>query len=116
MSKLEEQVVSMNTQLQEKQAGLERDMETTVRASETKLRSIDQLHKETAAENELLYEKFNDELAKIVKAVRGKGREDKEELMAKLTEQSEETARMKKENSRLKREIVSLRMALKGGE
>ncbi|KAK3190854.1 hypothetical protein K4F52_003171 [Lecanicillium sp. MT-2017a] len=116
MKQLEEQVTRVAKELQEKQSSLQRDMDTTVRASETKLRSIDQLHKETAAENELLYEKFNDELAKIVKAVRGKGREDKEELIAKLTEQSEETARMKKENARLKREVVSLRTALKRGE
>lgn len=72
------------------------------------------MYKESSAENELLYEKFNGELGKIVKALRGKG--EKEELVAKLKEAGEETARTKKENARLKREVVTLRALLKGNE
>jgi hypothetical protein len=91
-------------------------MDTTVKASESKVKAIDQLYKEAVAENELLYERFNGELGKIVKALKGKGKEDKEQLMEKLKEQGDEVARMKKENARLKREMVSLRAALKGTE
>ena len=98
---------------EEQQAALQREMEGNVRASETKVRAIDQLYRETTAENELLYERFNSELGKIVKALRGKGREDKEELVARLKDQTEETARVKKENARLRREMVGLRTALK---
>ena len=89
-------------------------MDSTLKASEAKVRSIDQLYKEAVAENELLYERFNGELGKIVRALKGKGKEDKEELMGKLKDQGDETARLKKENSKLKREMASLKAALKG--
>ncbi|CAK7562368.1 MAG: hypothetical protein SEPTF4163_000210 [Sporothrix epigloea] len=96
-----------------RQVALQHDMEATVKASEAKVRAIDQMYKEATAENELLYEKFNIELGKIVRALKGKGREDKEELVAKLKLQTEETARLKKDNARLRREAVSLRTLLK---
>ncbi|OBS21257.1 hypothetical protein FPOA_07595 [Fusarium poae] len=111
---LEDRVPAAIQEIQEKHAAIQHDMETTVKAAEAKVRAIDQLYKEAVAENELLYEKFNGELGKIVKALKGKGKEEKEELMVRLRDQSDETARMKKENARLKREMVSLRAALKG--
>ncbi|KAF5713360.1 Rho guanyl nucleotide exchange factor [Fusarium mundagurra] len=111
---LEDRIPTAIQELQDKQNAIQRDMETTVKAAEAKVRAIDQLYKEAVAENELLYEKFNGELGKIVKALKGKGKEEKEELMMRLRDQSDETARMKKENARLKREMVSLRAALKG--
>lgn len=113
---LEERIPTVMQELGDKQAALQRDMDTTVKASESKVKAIDQLYKEAVAENELLYERFNSELGKIVKALKGKGKEDKEQLMEKLKEQADEAARMKKENARLKREMVSLRAALKGTE
>ncbi|OLN98007.1 Rho guanine nucleotide exchange factor gef2 [Colletotrichum chlorophyti] len=113
---LEERIPNMMAELTERQMAIQRDMESTLRASETKVKSIDQLYRESTAENELMYEKFNSELGKIVKALKGKGREDKEELLRSLREHSEETARIKKENARLKREIVSLRTLMKGAD
>jgi hypothetical protein len=113
---LEEKLPTAIREITERQQAIQRDMESTLKASEAKVKAIDQLFKEATAENELLYEKFNTELGKIVKALKGKGRDDKEELIAKLKEQSEETAKLKKENARLRRETVSLRTALKGGE
>ncbi len=113
---LEERIPQVMLELTAQQTSLRRDVETTLKTAEVKVKAIDQLYKEATAENELLYEKFNTELAKIVRALKGKGRDDKEELTAKLKEQSEETARVKKENARLRREIVSLRALLKGGE
>lgn len=62
----------------------------------------------------MLYEKFNGELGKIVKALRGKG--EKEELVGKMKEATEETAKTKKENARLRREVLTLRALLKGSE
>ncbi|PMB66963.1 Rho guanine nucleotide exchange factor gef2 [Beauveria bassiana] len=99
--------------LQDKYASLQEETETTLKATESKMRSIDQLHKEVSAENELIYEKFNDELGKIVRALRSKGKEDKEELLTKLKEHSEEAAKLRRENGRLKRENISLRASLK---
>lgn len=113
---LEANIPKLIQELQDKQNVLQKEMETTVKASESKLRAIDQLHKEVTAENELLYEKFNDELGRIVKALKGKGKEDREELMIKMKEQADETAKVKKENARLKREIVSLRTAMRAAE
>jgi hypothetical protein len=113
---LEEHVPAALRELDERQATVRDEMDTTLRATEGKVKAVDQLYKEATAENELLYEKFNSELGKIVKALRGKGREDKEELIARMKESSEETLRVKKENARLRREIISLRTALKGGE
>lgn len=92
------------------------DLEKSLQASEFKVKGLDQLYKESSAENELLYEKFNGELGKIVKALKGKGKEEKEDLIAKLKESSEETAKTKKENTRLRREILTLRTLLKGSE
>lgn len=111
---LEDRVPQAVQELQERHAAMQRDLEATLRATEAKVKAIDQLYKEATAENELLYEKFNSELAKIVKALKGKGREDKEELVGRLKEAGEETVRVKKENARLRREMVSLRMLLKG--
>ncbi|KAI0175841.1 hypothetical protein GGR52DRAFT_332170 [Hypoxylon sp. FL1284] len=112
---LEDRVPTLMAQLTDQHEQLRRDMESTVKASETKVKAVDQLYKETTAENEILYEKFNSELGKIVKALKGKGRDDKEELMTRMRDCSEETARTKKENARLRREMASLRAMLKGG-
>lgn len=116
VASLEDRMPAVMQELRDKQDELQRDVEITLKTTESKMRSIDQLHKEAVAENELLYERFNTELAKIVKALKGKGKEDKEELIVKLKTQGEELAKMKKENARLKREMVSMRAALKGTE
>lgn len=115
MKALDERIPQVLQELEERQRAIREDMEASLKASEAKVKAIDQLYKEATAENELLYEKFNSELGKIVKAIRGKGREDREELVAKLKDSSDETAYVKKENARLRREIVSLRSLLKGG-
>ncbi|RFU82148.1 rho guanyl nucleotide exchange factor [Trichoderma arundinaceum] len=116
VASLEDRMPGVMQDLRDKQDELQRDVEITLKTTESKMRSIDQLHKEAVAENELLYERFNTELAKIVKALKGKGKEDKEELIVRLKTQGEELAKMKKENARLKREMISLRAALKGTE
>lgn len=110
---LEERVPQAAKEMAERHASMQRDMETNIRTSEAKVKAVDQLYKEAMAENELLYEKFNAELGKIVKAVKGKGRDDREELVSKVREHGEETARVKRENARLRREMASLRAAMK---
>lgn len=116
LKELEDKIGHMMRELHEQQATTQKELDTTMKSAEAKVRAIDQLHKEVVAENELLYEKFNGELGRIIKAVKGKGRDDKEELVTKLKEQGDETARMKKENARLKREVVSLKALLRGAE
>lgn len=99
-----------------KNDSMKQDIETSLQASEFKVKGLDQLYKEAAAENELLYEKFNSELAKIVRALKGKGKEDREELVLRVRENSEEAARVKKENARMKRELLTLRTLVKSYE
>jgi hypothetical protein len=113
---LESRIPRIITDFTSRNEAVKQDLERSLVASEFKVKGLDQLYKESSAENELLYEKFNGELGKIVKAVKGKGLEGKEDLLSKLREQSEETARVKKENARLRREVLTLRALLKGNE
>ncbi|KAI1468843.1 uncharacterized protein F4812DRAFT_348561 [Daldinia caldariorum] len=110
---LEDRIPMIVAQLIDRQDQLQYDMDNTVKAAEGKVRAIDQLYKEAMAENEILYEKFNSELSKIVKAIKGKGRDDKEEMVTRMRDYSEETARVKRENARLRREMASLRALMK---
>jgi hypothetical protein len=109
---LEERIPTIMSDLDGRHTALQRDVDDTVKVMEEKLDAVDQLYRETAAENELLYEKFNSELNKIVRALKGKGKDDKEELMAQLRDQSEEAARLKRDNAVLKRQMVGLKGSL----
>jgi hypothetical protein len=111
---LESRIPTVVRDLTSRNNVIKRELETTLQASEYKVKGLDQLYKEVCAENELLYEKFNGELGKIVKALKGKGKEDKEDLVVKTKEAMEEAARIKKENARLRREMLTLRTLLKG--
>ncbi|KAF3021985.1 hypothetical protein E8E14_010985 [Neopestalotiopsis sp. 37M] len=113
VSALESRIPVLIREITDRQDALQRDMDNTLKATEIKVKEIDQLYKETTAENELLYEKFNTELVKIVRALKGRTGE-KEEIMTKMKESYEETARVKKENARLRREMASLRAMVKG--
>lgn len=72
---------------------------------------MDELCRESNVENEMLYERFNDELGKIVAGVKaGNGTE---EIKGKMLEAQAEMARLKGENSRLKREVAGLRSLMR---
>ncbi|RFU32066.1 hypothetical protein B7463_g4242, partial [Scytalidium lignicola] len=113
---LESRIPVLIKDIQTRHDTIAKDLETSLQASEFKCKGLDQLYKEASAENELLYEKFNGELGKIVKALKGKGKEDREELMQRVKESNEEATRVRKENSRLRREVLTLRTLLKGNE
>lgn len=82
-------------------------------AATKKARQLDELYQEANAENEALYERFNDELSKILKGVRaGHG---VEELRAKMVEAQSEVGRLRSENVKLKREVMILRSSLRDG-
>ena len=94
-------------------SSLSSDIESSLLVSDKKARKLDELYREANAENEALYERFNDELGKILgKVKRGEG---VEETRSKLKEAQEEVTRLKKENGRLKREVVGLRSLMKEG-
>ena len=94
-------------------ASFSSDIGSSLLVSDKKARKLDELYREANAENEALYERFNDELGKILEKVK-KG-EGVEETRIKLREAQEEAAKLKKENGRLKREVVGLRSLMKEG-
>lgn len=94
-------------------SSLSADIESSLLVSDKKARKLDELYREANAENEALYERFNDELGKILGKVK-KG-EGVEETRSKLKEAQEEVAKLKKENGKLKREVVGLRSLMKEG-
>lgn len=88
------------------------DLTSSLQVSESRVKKLDELYREANAENEALYAKFNEELAKVLKGVKkGQG---EEEMQRKMKEQQEELGRLRKENGRLKREVVGLRAQLRG--
>lgn len=116
---LEARIPEVVSEMTTRNSAIKNDLEKSLQASEFKVKGLDQMYKESSAENEILYEKFNAELEKIVKAVRAKnvgGKGEKDDLMTKLKEASEEVARVKKDNARLKREVLTLRGVLKAYE
>ena len=104
---LPQRVEDLNTRIGTIQA----DLATSLTVSERKCKKLDELYREVNGENEALYTRFNDELGRILEAV--KGGEGAEELKKKLKESQEEAAKLKRETSRLKRENVGLRAQLK---
>lgn len=109
---LETKMAKLLSDLSARSAALQADIDHLVTVSEKKAKNLDDLYREANAENELLYEKFNTELARVLKAV--KGGEGGREMSAKLKEAQDEAARLRKENQRLKRENLGLRSQLKG--
>ena len=91
---------------------IQQDLESSLLVSERKVKSLDELYREANAENEALYERFNEELRKVLKAV--KGGQGVEEMKVKMKEAQDEVAKLKRENGKLKREGVGLRSLLRG--
>lgn len=88
------------------------DVDSSLVVSEKKARKLDELYREANAENEALYERFNDELGKILgKLKKGEG---VEEMRSRLKEAQDEVGKLKRENARLKREVVGSKSMMKG--
>ena len=73
-------------------------------AAEKKIKALDELYGEANAENEALYERFNDELGKILSRVR-KG-EGVEEMRSQLRASQEVMSKLRVENAKLKRQVA----------
>jgi len=78
-------------------------------ASEKKNKELEELYKDAAAENEALYARFNEELGKVLRRVKGGQGEGVEELRQRMQDAEGEAARLRKENARLRRENAGLR-------
>jgi hypothetical protein len=87
------------------------DLASSLAVSENKARKLDELYRESNSENEALYARFNDELGRILKSVRGG--DGIGELKRQVKEGQDEVARLKRENGRLKRENAGLRAQIR---
>lgn len=111
LSKIESQLPTLLEASTSRISAIHADLASSLAVSETKARKLDELYRESNSENEALYAKFNDELGRILKAVRGG--EGVVELKRQVKEGQEEVARLKRENGRLKRENVGLRAQMR---
>ncbi|KAF2754360.1 hypothetical protein EJ05DRAFT_456469 [Pseudovirgaria hyperparasitica] len=108
---LESRLSTLISETESRTKAIGADLSSSLQVSETKARKLDELYREANAENEALYAKFNDELIKVVRNVRGG--DGVEELKRLLKASQEEVAVLKRESSRLKRENVGLRAQLR---
>lgn len=111
VSALQETLASTMADLTTRSRALQADFASSLAVSENKSKSLDALYREANAENEALYGRFNDELGKVVKAVRGGV--GVEELKQRVKDGNVEQDRLRRENARLKREVVGLRSQLR---
>jgi uncharacterized protein YukE len=102
---------TMMTDFTSKLDGLSKDINSSLQVSESRYKKLDELWKETSAENEILYSRFNEELAKLMGQIRSG--EGVDELRKRFTESQDENARLKKENQRLRRENGGLKAQLR---
>lgn len=109
--KLEGQLTDTMQQFNGTMDGLRSDISTSLTVSEHKCRKLDELYREANSENEALYARFNDELNRILKAV--KSGDGVEELKKQVKDSQDECAKLKREASRLKRENAGLRAQLR---
>lgn len=109
--KVEAQLPAQIDELNARVREIQSDMATSLVVSETKCRKLDELYREANGENEALYARFNDELGRILKSV--KGGEGVEECKRLLRESQEEAAGLRREAGRLRREVVGLRSQLR---
>lgn len=111
MSAFEKQLKATLETLQERTAAIGKDVESSLQVSETRAKQLDKLYRETNAENEILYQRFNDELDKIQRSVRqGRGMEEVDKRMREMEQQN---VVLRKENARLKREVAGLRAQIR---
>lgn len=102
---------SMMADLTTKLESMTKDINSSLQVSESRYRKLDEQWKQTSAENEMLYARFNEELDKLMGQIRrGEG---VEELRKRFAESQDENARLKKENQRMKRENEGLKAQLK---
>lgn len=82
-------------------------------AATRRARKLDELFQEASAENEVLYDRYNEELTKLLSRVKaGNG---VEEMRAKMVEAQGEVGRLRSENAKLKREVMILRSSMRDG-
>jgi hypothetical protein len=108
---LEKQLKMTLDTLSARTCSISNDVSTSLQVSESRCKHLDQLYRDVNAENETLYSRFNEELEKVTSNAR-RGRAS-EEVERRLRLSEEEAARLRKENSRLKREVAGLKAQIR---
>lgn len=108
---LEKQAKATLDALSTRASTISQDVTTSLQVSEARVKQLDQLYRDSNAENEALYARFNEELEKVTSSVR-RGKVG-EEVDRRLRASEEEAARLRKENARLKREVAGLKAQIR---
>lgn len=108
---LEKQAKATLDALSTRAATISSDVTTSLQVSEARVKQLDQLYRDSNAENEALYARFNEELERVTSSARrGKA---SEEVDRRLRASEEDAARLRKENARLKREVAGLKAQIR---
>ena len=108
---LEKQAKATLDALSTRASTISADVTTSLQVSEARVKQLDQLYRDSNAENEALYARFNEELERVMSSARrGKA---SEEFDRRLRASEEEAARLRKENARLKREVAGLKAQIR---
>lgn len=109
---IDSKITTVISDLTSRLTTMHKDFDSSLLVHERKAKKLDELYREANAENEALYERFNDELGKVLKGV--KGGHGVEEMKTKLKEAQDEAVVLRRENQKLKRERVGLKSQLRG--
>ncbi|KAF2102949.1 hypothetical protein NA57DRAFT_52490 [Rhizodiscina lignyota] len=107
---LEAAIPTTIASLSKRLTAIEADVSSSLAVSESKARGLDEALRDANKENEALYGRFNEELARVSKGVKEAGMAELRRQMGGMREESE---RLRKENARLRREVVGLRAQLR---
>ncbi|KAL6710086.1 hypothetical protein ACN47E_009877 [Coniothyrium glycines] len=108
---LEKQLKNTLDTLSTRNSSISDDISTSLQVSEDRCKRLDKLYRESTAETDALYSRFNEELEKVTSSVR-KGKAS-EEVERRLKASEEEASRLRKENARLKREVAGLKAQIR---
>ncbi|KAF3003644.1 hypothetical protein E8E13_007954 [Curvularia kusanoi] len=108
---LEKQAKTTLEALSTRSTTISQDLASSLQVSEARVKQLDQLYRDSNAENEALYARFNEELEKVTSSVR-RGKVG-EEMDRRYRASEEEAARLRKENARLKREVAGLKAQIR---
>lgn len=113
VSEMEQLLTSRLDALGAQADAIQADLESSLLVSETKSKNLDALYRQASVENEMMYDRFNGELEKVLKKVTaGPGLD---EMRRQLKAAQDESQRLRKDNQRLKRENLGLRSQLRDG-
>lgn len=97
LTKFESQTTSTLSNLTKKYDALNNTFQTTMAKREQEVKGLDKLYQDVNEENDVLFERFNDELGKVATAMRCGDAE--KELLRLLTKTREQEGLMRVENA-----------------